>query len=274
MKRVYVTFGGAAYDETLVRIVEDAPKYGADQVLIYDDKFVMDHQFYRLNRDWWTKRDTKWNLDNRGFGWFIWKPFVILHALQRLKPGDMLLYTDADTYPIADLAPVFEGCVEDNGMYVFAETGCLHRNFCKRDTLVVMALDSPQWGVRMQWHATARFLVFQAGRWRNEQFLMEWLTYCLNPLANTFDQSRIVPEYPDLHEPRCEQAILTNLIYKYQQPLHRVPDRQPIEATEENRLLYWQHPGIFDKFPQMFVHEDRRGDCNQLQGSKFRNVLP
>lgn len=265
----YITFGGAPYDKTIELIVRNAPRFGADDVRVYDDRFILDHDFYLINHRWWFRPDTKYGNPNRGFGWFIWKPFVILHALDRLVPGDLLIYSDGDCYPIANLAPVYVLAAADGAAF-FAENGCEHKNWCKRDTFVVMAQDEP--AARPMWHASARTIAIQAGNWRAKQLLIEWLAYCLNPLANTFDPSVLAEESPDLHEPRCEQAILTNLVHKYQFPLHREPGSEPIEDTEENRLLYWRLPGVQDRYPRMFEHVDNATDRADKSGSKYRNV--
>lgn len=262
VRRSYITFGGAAYDRTIALIVAEAPRLGADDVLVYDDRFILDHDFYRVNFDWWHRPDTKYGHANRGFGWFIWKPFVILHALERMQPGDLLLYTDADTYPIADLSVLYEQCVKDGmGALFFAAQGCTHAHWCKRDTLLVMGQDTPHARLDRQ-HAVARFMVFEAGSWRSKQLLIEWLAYCLNPLANTFDRSRILAEYPELHEPRCEQAILTNLAHKYGYKLYREACQAGMAADEDK-----------DLYQQLFVQLDNATDKTEFSGSKYRNVI-
>jgi len=50
---------------------------------------------YVLNRWLWD------HPHKRGFGWYAWKPYIIWHALSNLQAGDVVLYVDADTVPIA-----------------------------------------------------------------------------------------------------------------------------------------------------------------------------
>ena len=50
MSHVLITFSGARYHDTTERIVKDRPRFGADRVLVYDDTWVREHDFYKVNR--------------------------------------------------------------------------------------------------------------------------------------------------------------------------------------------------------------------------------
>lgn len=225
---VYITFSGKQYDDQTRRIVENAEHFGAHKVWVYDDAWLVKQDFYRQNQWLWN------HSHKRGFGWYAWKPFIIHHALSRLADGDVVLYTDADTYPIAPLDRLFETAARE-GMMLFASEG--HRQFewCKADCYAVMsqALDeSLQAGV-------ARFMLFQKGPWRTTQFLMEWLTYCVNQRANTFDASALRGEHSMFVEHRAEQAIMTNLAHKYGVYLYREACGAG-EGSSRDRALYGQ----------------------------------
>lgn len=252
MRRIYITFGGAGYDEQTARIVQQAPMLGAHEVWVYDDRWLMGTEFYELNRWLWDHKAT------RGFGWFAWKPFVILDALSKLRDGDMVLYTDADTYPIGDLGVLFDTCRRDEGFMLFSAVGCNNRQWCKRDCFIVMGQDEPRYHDAQ--HAVARFMLFMKGPWRVQQFLMEWLTYCVNPRATTFDPSVIAPELDGFREHRTEQAIFTLLVHKYGIRLYREAC-QFGESVADDRELY-----------QQLFHQEYAMLPRELTGSKFRNI--
>lgn len=213
MRNILITFSGAPYEKTTKAIVENGVRFGADTVWVYDDRWMLTQPFYHQNKWLWD------HPHKRGFGWYAWKPYIIWDALTRLDDGDVLLFVDADCVPISDLWVLFNRCVEDGGIMLFASENHQQYEWCKRDCYVVMSQDYPQYYHAP--HAVARFMLFQRGTWRVTQFLMEWMTYCVNPKANTFDPSVIDSELPGFIEHRAEQAILTNLAHKYGLNLYR-----------------------------------------------------
>jgi hypothetical protein len=255
MRKLLVTFSGAPYDATTRQIVENGPRLGADDVMVYDDRWLLSQDFYRQNRWLWD------HPHKRGFGWYAWKPYIIWHALSVAEPGDVVLYIDADTVPIADLRPLYRRCVEDGGIMLFASENHVQRQWCKRDCYTVMGQDVPRyWDVQA---GVARFMLFEKGPWRTTQFLMEWLTYTVNPLANTFDPSILGVEYREFIEHRAEQAILTNLAHRYQLRLYR-------EACESGEGSHRDR----DLYPQLFtqVNSDEAHVTADSVGSRYANV--
>lgn len=213
MRKILITFSGAPYEETTKMIVENGPKFGADEVWVYDDVWLMKQPFYEQNEWLWNHHH------KRGFGWYAWKPFIIWDALSKLQDGDIVLFVDADCVPIADFSILYDICEMDGGMMFFAAETHRHYKWCKRDCYITMGQDEDKY--RDVQAGVARFMLFQKGKWRATQFLMEWLTYCVNPKSTTFDPSTIAPELPGFIEHRTEQAIMTNLAHKYGQKLYR-----------------------------------------------------
>lgn len=244
MKKVYITFGGRPYDSITKYIVRDGVKYGADEVIVYDDAWLIKQPFFTQNKWLWDHHH------KRGFGWYAWKPFIIFHALQKLNDGDIVLFTDADCYPISNFSMLFEQCNKDGGIMLFAAQTHKHYIWCKRDCYIVMGQDNQKyWNVQA---GVARFMLFQKGPWKATQFLMEWLTYCVNPLATTFDPSTLAPEINGFREHRTEQAIMTNLAYKYGLKLYREADG----SGEINRCGILEGSWDRDLYPQLFVQDN------------------
>jgi len=256
VKRLLITMSGARYDATTERLVRDGPRYGADHVLVYDDVWVSEHPFRKLNAWLWEHPGDR--NGKRGFGWYAWKPLLILDALDHCDVGDVVAYVDADTVPIADFSVLYDVAARDGAM-LFKSQGHKQHTWCKWDCYAVMgqpcdiALDA----------GVARFMSFAKGSWTVRQFLAEWLTYCVNPVATTFDRSVLGVEHPTLEEHRTEQAILTNLAHRYGYKLHRECDESG-EGWDEDRSGH-------DGYPQLF-QQVRQGGGNIEGGSRWRNV--
>lgn len=254
------TFSGARYHDTTRRIIEDSPRFGVDDVLVYDDYWLKTRRPEFVERMKWFWEHPK----HRGCGWFTFKPFYILDALSRLDKGDTLLALDADTFPIADLSVLFRQCRADGGVMLFSAVGCWNNVWSKRDAMIAMGCDSPKYQDAQ--HAVARFCLFQkGGAFPAEEFVGQWLGFTACPLINTFDQSVLGPELPMFRENRTEQTVLTNLAHRYGLKLYR-------EACEFGNSV----DNDKDLYGQLFVQDGRHtygpGDRDESAGSRYRNV--
>jgi len=235
------TFSGAKYHDQTTRIVEDAPKYGADKVLVYDDVWLA-----RCRAGFVQRMSYFWDHpEHRGCGWFTFKPFVILDALRRVAHGDVVLYTDADTYPIASLLPLYQRCRDDGGVMLFSAVGCVNYAWTKRDAFIVMGCDEVDYWYAQ--HAVARFMLFEkGGKFPAEHFLWDWLAYTTSPLVNTFDASVLGSELPGFVQNRCEQSVLSNLAKRYGVRLYREACQFGNSVEMDKELFpqtFFQHGG-------------------------------
>jgi hypothetical protein len=252
MSNILITFSGADYDRTTELIVRQGPELGADSVLVYDDYWFMGHPLV-------TGIQNQWLVDHphkRGCLWYSWKPLVIWETLQhRCDHGDVVMFTDADCYPVKPFRHLYTECRHEGGIYLFRANPWKNYQWCKRDAFIVMGQDDASYHDGSLDAGVARFMLFEKGPWRATQFLMEWLTYCVNPRATTFDPSILGSEAPGFREHRTEQAIMTLLAYKYGIELH--PE-----------LDYEQ--GIFHQDNDR--PEQTRQQTAAVKGSQWRNV--
>ena len=256
MKKLWITFGGEAFDSSTQLIVERGLKFGADEIWVYDDIWLLNHPFWDLNKWLWE------HPEKHRLGWLAWKPLIILDAMDKIQDGDIIMYTDADSIPIADVSKLYEICSREH-MMLF-ENGRPQREWCKRDCYLVMAQDEERYHNEVA--GVARFALFQKGYWRPQQFLMEWLTYAVNPVANAKTPSKLGPELPGFIEHRDEQAIMSLLAYRYGCRLYREADDASDGRSKDK-----------DLYPTLFHQINPRGRVEmettaEIKGSRFRNV--
>jgi hypothetical protein len=268
MRRILLTFGGAAYDHAIGQTVERGTKLGADEVYVYDDFWLVheDKDFREMNAWLWDHVSAiPSSPKGRGFGWYIWKARILFHALERMKDGDVVMYVDGDSCPIDQFGSLFDICKAEGGIMCFGACGHLHHWWTTKDCQLVMGLEGIEGDREHPVHAgVARFILIEKGRWPPFQFLCEWLAYGVNKYATTFEHGRIrSPECEDFHEHRSEQAVLTNLMLKYKIPMHR-------ELDQHNHFDV--HPD--DRYPVCFQQTHTGGPFHDIgNGSRFRKVM-
>lgn len=275
MRKVLLTFGGSAYDELTEQVHATYKQCGADDFWVYDDRWLEAHEFRKLNTWLWDHKGTHPNAPKgRGFGWYSWKPLVCLDAMSKLAAGDAVCFIDADSVPIADLAPVWATADRDGAM-LFRASVQEQRRWCTRDCEIVMGLnpsmlrdkmlpDRPNYLAPGVAAGCARWMAFKVGPYKPRQLLYEFLTYAINPMATTFEPSLLGSDPVDLNEHRTEQAILTMLAHKYGYTLWREADQDGIP--------YRGQPGEPGEYGQLFEQRRRGGPFPAGNGSRFRNV--
>ena len=266
MKRLLVTFSGSKYHETTRLTCDRATSMGADEVRVYDDTWMMAHPHWQLN-SWLWKHPGDRN-GKRGLNWYAFKPVVMIDAMDRfMSDGDVALWIDGDSYPVSDMSPIFDVAARDDVMF-FSSSGHLQKTWCTRDCFTVMGQDFGK-GMRAWGHdfvstmpaGCARFFAMKKGPWHVRQFLAEWMTYTVNPMATTFDPSTTGQDETGFEEHRTEQAIMTNLVHRYGHKLWRECDDSG-EGWGEDR----------DVLPVPVFQQVRQGSCQNGPGSAFRNV--
>jgi hypothetical protein len=83
---------------------------------------------------------------NRGGGYWLWKPYIIVHMLEQLEEGDYLMYTDAGTELVSSPQPVFDLVDKtEYGVQLFQLCGgFLTSHWTKGDALVLMNCTSEE----------------------------------------------------------------------------------------------------------------------------------
>jgi hypothetical protein len=255
MKRVYITFGGQAYDPHTARVVETAHTFGVDELRVYDDRWLMGTEFYRANEWLWNWRE-KW-----GFGWNCWKAFIIRNALSEQSEPASVLYVDGDTYPVADLTPIFN-FAERDGVCLFESQGNLNKRFTRRDVFRQMYADQEHyWDAR---HACGRFSIWSSSSITASQALHAWGVFLIDPLCQGWHASERGGDFPEFYRNSGDQSILTVLAERHGFPLHR-------EACQFGWPPSIGHGQLEDTYPQLFVQSGDRAP-DRLEGSCFQGI--
>jgi hypothetical protein len=85
---LFLTFGDERYEEALRRVEKEALASG------FFDRIVVKRPA-DLGSAFWKQHGSFVHANRRGYGLWIWKPWLILEALRSCEPDDFLVYLDA-----------------------------------------------------------------------------------------------------------------------------------------------------------------------------------
>ncbi len=207
---------------------ESAKKFGIEEFFSYTKNDLLASDYYLQNKS---------ILDEVcGAGYWAWKPYFILKAMDQMNEGDILFYCDAGSKFVESPAPLIHLATEHpQGLILFDARPLKNRQFTKRDCFVLAGCDKKEF-----WDANkviATILVIRKCAFARK-FINEWL-HCCRDRAIITDEPNVcgknnLPGYL-LH--RNDQSILSILAAKHKIETFRNPT----------------HWGNFLKMPQFRV---------------------
>jgi hypothetical protein len=230
------TFSDSRMTDAATKCVASALKFGCDSSVHFmpshiEAKFKEDHAGI-LNQE-------------RGAGYWLWKPYFILKALNDADPLDIIVYTDAGVEFVADVNNLINEM--DSDIMVFGN-GWRHGDWCKGDVLLAMGahdyVDHDQ--------CQASCVILRVTDYA-KKFVGEWLRWGCNP--NSIDDSpSFTANCEGFREHRHDQAILTNLAIREGLTFNRWPAQYALRGNEKYN----------NKYGQVFLHLGLRNNGKRV----------
>jgi hypothetical protein len=208
----FITFAanGANYIEAAKRLINQAYSLDYfDQIYLYTiNDLVADNQFWGIHSEFISK-------NNRGYGYWLWKPYIIKKTFESLSDGDILLYLDAgceidndEKQYLIDLIEKLENI--KNNKFIIGTNGCgVVKNWCKMD--LIIRLNVNKYLDTNQHQAGANlYIINQITR----RFINEWYEICCD--YHMIDDSiSINKELESFIEHHHDQSVFSLLSKKY-----------------------------------------------------------
>lgn len=234
---LHVSFATPNFSQSAEALSRSASRFGVQRVDIYTPG--SDAVTQMLVENPWL------SLDMRGAGYWLWKPYILLDALNRVPEGSLVLYTDV---AVRYLAPPREMLKLAEGRDIVLFNNHLaewtQAIFTKRDCLVLLDADRPEDWQRRQ--LDAAFQLYRAGP-RARGFLMEWREAMRDPrVLNDDANSCGKPNLPGFRDHRHDQSILTIMAARHGIETFRSPSA---DISGGN---------VASAYPQIFHHHRRR----------------
>jgi hypothetical protein len=186
---------------------ESARKFGIQNIVSHRRSDLLKTDFYR---------EHQYLLDRQPAGGHgLWKPYYILELFKQIDEGDIVFYLDADIGFIGDPQPLFDICVQNNGIFLIAlrESDRKNRYHVKRDCFHFMECDTVYFHDGP--HTPSGFQMYQKNA-RAVAFVEELLHYMVQrPIISREPSICGKPELDGFILHRTDQAVLSLLRLKH-----------------------------------------------------------
>lgn len=235
MKRIFITYGDAGYEEAKSKLVKEAYKTREfDVVLSY-------------NREDLSRELLASEIINipRGGGLWSWKPDVLLQTMRRSDLGDAIVYCDAgcSLYPAKEWKLIWRKLEQYDiiAQRIYQRT----YHWTRKEIIDYFPENGKAWLSLCQYQATIILRVSDF----TLRLISEWRDIMINHPKLVMDVAPEDRKYqqPQFIENRHDQAIYSALIYKY------------LRNPETARLIYtqWEHIEDYDPFFKQAIRATR-----------------
>jgi cell division protein FtsB len=158
----------------------------------------------------------------RGAGYWIWKPYFILHTMVNVAmKDDYIFYTDSDYEQKSPfLSPDFPKIKEllDTQNIVVFPVGLPEIDWTKRDAYILIGIDTEEARTTSQMNACA---VLVKNTMKAQRFISAWLTYMQDRRLATDDSNTLEkPNFLGFAGHRHDQSVLSLLTKKWKLVTH------------------------------------------------------
>lgn len=223
-KLIFLSFaaGSDQYNKTLKRITAQASKTNIfDEVIAYDLEWLMNqNEFWEKHKDFITNPNNK-----KGYGFYLWKPYLIRETFKKLNQGDVLVWCDAGCEIHCSFDPIIfkKAFIEEVNSHQFLAVECnpvLHYNqFTKGDVYKFFNTSINEMIDNKYVYFEANRLFFAKNE-INSKIIEDWYEIMSNNY-NLFDGSQShLPNPTEFKDSRHDQMIFNFVLHK-----HKVLDR-------------------------------------------------
>ena len=218
MTATFVSFGTTdKYSQSLSRIKKEAESislFGNGKVLVANES-DLPRDFVEIYGDWMKK--------TRGYGYWVWKPLIILKALEHTAPNSPVLYADCgcsfnpDRITHKRISEYFELSKKDKiGVLAFELTHPEYK-YNKMDTVArIFSGDASGIVNCMSTNQCMATVIVLNNTPSVVKFVKEWLALCLEDGCRyVSDIPSTIRNAPGFIDHRHDQAIFSGLVKKH-----------------------------------------------------------
>ena len=209
-KKVFITFGGGkqTFIDAGNRLINQVKKTNYfDKLILYTDEDL------KKDKIFWDKHKSFIENNKRGYGYWLWKPYIIKKTMENMNNGDILLYLDCGCEiggkKQKNLPKFFDLVKKDK--IICTKTGHCEKNWVKRDLLVLLDLEDSKF-IKTQQYQAGVVMYYICNMTRT---IIDFWYNIGNNYHMIDDSPSIKQNYNCFIEHRHDQSIFSLLIKKY-----------------------------------------------------------
>lgn len=252
MKRYFITYGDALFEDAKRRIIREAEQTGQfDEIIAYSNNNVSEE--LKASKVFSVKR---------GGGLWSWKPDIILQTLNIMDEGDTLVYCDAgcQLQPCQEWKHYWKILRKYDiiAQRIYQRT----ENWTRKELIDEFVGNGEKWPKMFQFQATiiirkSEFTTRLIREWRELMIQKPILAMDVNDEERKYQKASFI-------ENRHDQAIYSALVYKYLR----------IKDTKDKIYTMWEHLEDLDIFSKQAIRAARyRTNIPPTKRMKIRLVL-
>ena len=230
---VFLSFGGPTPNyHRRVEIISSQMRqfFPMIKTIAYTDKDLKD------DPQFWSAHQTFMETHPRGYGHWLWKPWLIYKTLQDLADGDILIYADSgctiNPYAVKKLNEYIQ-MVSDNpfGLFAFTLTGDeLHKEYKWTKKALIKALEATTSDTDSKQLMATTMMIKKTEH--SMAFVKQWYDTC--SIHNLIDDTLTDDEHPEFQDHRHDQSVFSLLLKKHLTPSSNI---KPVIIPDET--YYW-----------------------------------
>lgn len=247
MSRVaLVTFASSDYRNSLDRLSVQANNMGIFDVVIASDENDLDIHFRNKFRN-------RLVIGTRGYGYWCWKPQVVLQAFSQLNIGDAIVYVDAGCHlnrgGLHRMSYYLDMLTEETPILAFKNIPPVfplvydgrtipnwpNEDWTKEDLFHFFKINKKSHIRKEQTFYATAFIMLKTEQ--TKQFLHDWINTFSSDWHLIDDTPSYRPDCATFIEHRHDQAIFSILCYKY--PVHIISSLELVYPNRTGKRSNW-----------------------------------
>ena len=251
-----MTFGGPniIYHQAVERICKQAKEFNIfDNIFTYTEKDLIE------DKDFWDKHSKFIQNNSRGYGYWLWKPYLVKKTLEKINSGDILLYLDSGCELNVNGKQRMLELIEivNKKKIIGTESSSSDYNFTKMDLIKYMNMENDISLLRQSHMQPGAILLLKC-----EEIVKLYDEY-YNIGSNNYhlinDEPSIETNFNDFKEHRHDQSIFNLLVKKYKLINY---DMDPTDFGYSKQLIM-KNIAICNNYPIW--------TCRNRSGISFKN---